>query len=61
MKRTILILALLALSAPAMACMGILIRTDFLGGGVACTYRLNDGSTVRLIYPGEYVCQPCLQ
>ena len=51
MKRTVLILALLALSAPALACMGTLIRQEFLGTGWICTYRLLNGDVVRIMRP----------
>ena len=61
MKRTVLILALLALSAPALACMGFLARSDMILGGMACTYRLSDNSTVRLIYPNATYCPPCME
>jgi len=61
MTRKILLIALLALSAPALACMGFLVRTELLLGGVACTYKLSDGSHVRVIYNGAAYCPPCME
>ena len=63
MKRKIAlaILALTLIAAPAIACMGILVRTEVVAGGVICTYRMSDGSSARVAYPNTYACPYCLE
>jgi hypothetical protein len=59
--RKIALALLLAVSLPAVACMGVLASTQVVAGGVVCTYRLSDGSHVRVMYPGEYSCPFCME
>ena len=64
MRKTILTALLLLVSASALAyggCIGILQHTEIFQGYVACTYRLNNGETVRVIYTGAYNCPVCLE
>ena len=61
MKRATLLIALLALSAPAIACMGYLVRSDYVNGGMLCTYQLTNGQNVQLVYPGAHNCPLCLE
>jgi hypothetical protein len=59
--RKIALALLLAVSAPAVACMGVLAHTQIVAGGVVCTYRLSDGQHVRVMYPNTYSCPFCLE
>jgi hypothetical protein len=61
MKRTLIALVALLAMAPAIACMGMLVRSEMLIGGMACTYQLSDGSHVRVIYQGALYCPPCME
>lgn len=50
-----------AVSALAFPCMGLLLRSEIITGGIACTYRLSDGSVARMIYRNTYQCPECLR
>ena len=60
-KIALALVALTALAAPAIACMGILIHTEVVFGGVICTYQLSNGQNVRVSYPGAYSCPSCME
>ena len=55
------LIALTLIAAPAVACMGYLVNTQMVAGGVVCTYRLSDGSQARVAYPGVYHCPYCMK
>jgi hypothetical protein len=61
MKRATLLIALLALSVPALACMGYLVRTEYVASGVVCTYRLSTGEQVRVLYSNMGLCPICME
>lgn len=61
MKKALTALAVFVMTAaPAVACVGFLVRTDLLMNGVACTYQLSDGSYYRVVITGQAYCPPCL-
>ena len=60
-RKFLVLLTALLLSGTALACMGTLISSQVMGGGVACTYQLSDGSRVRVFYPGTYACPFCME
>ena len=60
-KLALAIVALTLIAAPAIACMGVLVSTQVVAGGVVCTYRLTDGSSVRVAYPNVYTCPFCME
>ena len=60
-KLTLAALAAVLLAAPALACMGTLVHTEIVMGGVVCTYQLSNGQRVRVSYPDTYACPFCLE
>ena len=60
-KIALALIALMLAAAPAVACMGYLVNTQMVAGGVVCTYRLSDGSQARVAYPNTYACPYCME
>jgi len=48
-------------AAPVAACMGVLLETRIVVGGVACTYQLSDGRRVEVLYPNRFSCPFCME
>ena len=59
-KIALALLLAVSVSAPAIACMAFLERTEFINGGVICHYRLSNGQTYSIVRPGAYNCPVCL-
>jgi hypothetical protein len=59
-KIALALLLAVSVSAPAVACMAFLDRTEFISGGVICHYRLSNGQIISIVRPGEYNCPMCL-